>query len=54
MNVFYCYYDYSAHSPFGLFSDQLRQVLRLLILPTKLKLYIFPTIVILLSKLCLS
>jgi hypothetical protein len=41
-------YDYSAHSLSGLFSDRLHQVLRLLTLPTKLKLLIFTTIVILL------
>ena len=34
-------YDYSAHTPSGLFSDRLHQVLRLLILPTKLRLFIF-------------
>jgi hypothetical protein len=47
-------YDYSAHSASGLFSDRLHQVLRLLVLPTKFRLFIFRTIVVLLSKLCLS
>jgi hypothetical protein len=42
-------YDNSAHSPSWLFSDRLHQVLRLLVLPTKLSLFIFTTIVILLS-----
>jgi hypothetical protein len=42
-------YDYAAHSPSGLFSDRLHELLRLLILPTKLGLFIFTTIVILLS-----
>jgi hypothetical protein len=42
-------YDYLAHSSSGLFSDQLHQVPRSLTLPTKLRQYIFTTIVILLS-----
>jgi hypothetical protein len=42
-------YDYSSHTPLRLFSDRLHQVLRLLVFPTKLRLFIFTTIVILLS-----
>jgi hypothetical protein len=34
-------YYYLAHPPSGLFSDQLHQVLRLLILPTKLRLFYY-------------
>jgi hypothetical protein len=36
-------YDYSAHSSLRLFSDRLHQVLRLFILPTKLRLFMFTT-----------
>jgi hypothetical protein len=37
---------YSAHSPLGLFSDRLHQVLRLIMLLSYLRLYIFLTILI--------